>query len=149
MSELLKKPGLPTSDFKNVRSITNLTILSKIVARLVLARLKSHIAASLDFETEVANNAATTICDSCRLPHRLTDKLKTLGVTLDAIPGLCQPHREVIQLPHMGVCAIICCFISRDDACIVRTRSDYCNALLHGATKKSLKKLQRAQNKFA
>ena len=46
-SPLLKKPGLPTSDLNNLRPITNLTTVSKIVERLTLARLKSHIPLSL------------------------------------------------------------------------------------------------------
>ena len=79
----------------------------------------------------------------------ITDKLKTLGVTFDAaldyvnhIPKACSINIWVVY--H------ICCFISLSVlnimvACIVDTRLDYCNALLHGAAEKFLNKLQRVQ----
>ena len=49
MTPLLKKPGLDAGDFKNFRPITNLTTLSKILERLALAGLKSHIVTSPNY----------------------------------------------------------------------------------------------------
>ena len=49
VTPLLKKPGLDAGDFKNFRPITNLTTLSKMLERLALARLKSHIVTSPNY----------------------------------------------------------------------------------------------------
>ena len=49
VTPLLKKPGLDSSDFKNFRPITNLTTVSKILERLVLSRVKSHLTSSPNF----------------------------------------------------------------------------------------------------
>ena len=46
VTPLLKKPSLDTTDFKNFRSITNLTINSKIIDKLALHRLRSHLVSS-------------------------------------------------------------------------------------------------------
>ena len=46
VTPLLKKRGLDAGDFKDFRPITNLTTLSKMLERLALARLKSHIVTS-------------------------------------------------------------------------------------------------------
>ena len=49
VTPLLKKPGLDKSDMKNFRPITNLSTISKILERLVLAQLKSQIVNSPNF----------------------------------------------------------------------------------------------------
>ena len=49
VTPLLKKAGLDTSDPANYRPISNLNIISKIIERLVLARLLPHIAATGNF----------------------------------------------------------------------------------------------------
>src|SRR5208282_5549269 len=48
---LLKKPGLDRSIPANYRPISNLHTISKIIERLVLARLKPHLLASGNFNT--------------------------------------------------------------------------------------------------
>jgi len=42
---LLKKSGLDVTDLKNFRPVTNLSTISKVLERLALARLKTHIRA--------------------------------------------------------------------------------------------------------
>ena len=49
VTPLLKKAGLDTSDPANYRPISNLNTISKIIERLVLARLLPHIAATGNF----------------------------------------------------------------------------------------------------
>jgi len=49
VTPLLKHPGLDTSDYKNFRTITNLTTVSKILERLALAWLKPHIISSPNY----------------------------------------------------------------------------------------------------
>ena len=49
VTPLLKKAGLDTSDPANYRPISNLNTISKIIERLVLARLLPHIAATGKF----------------------------------------------------------------------------------------------------
>ena len=49
VTPLLKKPGLDAGDFKNFRPITNLMTLSKILERLALVKLKSHIVTSPNY----------------------------------------------------------------------------------------------------
>ena len=49
VTPLLKKPGLDAGDMKNFRPVTHLSTISKILERLVSARLKSHITASQNF----------------------------------------------------------------------------------------------------
>jgi hypothetical protein len=49
VTPLLKKPGLDMADYKNFRPITNLTTISKLIKRLVLVRIKSHIVSSPNF----------------------------------------------------------------------------------------------------
>ena len=44
MRPLLKKPGLDSSDLKNYRPVSNLPLLSKVLERLVLKQLLSHLA---------------------------------------------------------------------------------------------------------
>ena len=40
---LLKKPGLDVNDLKNFRPVSNLPFLSKILEKVVLAQLESHL----------------------------------------------------------------------------------------------------------
>ena len=49
ITPLLKKAGLDTSDPANYRPISNLNTTSKIIERLVIARLLPHIAATGNF----------------------------------------------------------------------------------------------------
>ena len=49
MTPLLKKPGLDVDDYKNYSPVTNLSIFSKILERLALARLKPHITSSANY----------------------------------------------------------------------------------------------------
>jgi len=49
VTPLLKKSGLDADDFKNYRPVANLSTFSKILERLALARLKSHITSSPNF----------------------------------------------------------------------------------------------------
>ena len=49
ISPLLKKPGLPKSDFANFRPISNLNTIGKILERLALARFFPHISKSSSF----------------------------------------------------------------------------------------------------
>ena len=86
----------------------------------------------------------------------MSEKLNTLGVTLDAALTFEEYVNNVAKACnfHMWVLRHICHSISRDvannmAACIVGTRLDCCNALLYGATEKSLSKLQIVQNKLA
>ena len=63
------------------------------------------------------------------------------------IRELCQTRLESMQLRHVFGLRHIRSVISRDaantmTACVVGTRLDYCNALLHGSTEKPLNELQ-------
>ena len=49
VTQLLKKPGLDTTDFKHFQPITNLTIISKIIERLDLHRLRPHMVSSPNY----------------------------------------------------------------------------------------------------
>lgn len=49
MTPIVKKPGLDPSDLSNLRPITNLVTISKILERLVLARLRPHVQSSPNF----------------------------------------------------------------------------------------------------
>ena len=46
---LLKKPGLDAEQMSNYRPISNLTTISKVIERLVLARLRPHLLSSKNF----------------------------------------------------------------------------------------------------
>ena len=46
VTPLLKKPGRNTKYFKNFRSITNLTTISKIIERLALHRVRPYLSTS-------------------------------------------------------------------------------------------------------
>ena len=88
-------------------------------------------------------------------PITVSDKLKTLGVTLDAVLTIENYVNQVAKACNFPIWGLrhIRRSISRDvanntAACIVGTRLDYRNSLLHGATVKSLNKLQRVQNKL-
>ena len=88
-------------------------------------------------------------------PIMVSDKLKTLGVMFDAVftfedyvnlvAKACNFHIWSLRYIHRFIPRNIANTMA---ACIVCTRLDYCNALLHSATKKSLNKLQRVQNKL-
>ena len=109
---------------------------------------------SLRHGTDVVKNPATTICDSCRLPHHSVRQTKDTVTWCNVgcrphIRGLSQPCHESMQLSHMGS-VHICRSISRDVACtmvacIVGTLLDYCNPLLHGVTEKLFNKLQESK----
>ena len=86
----------------------------------------------------------------------VSDKLKTIGVTLDAALTFEHYVNNVAKACnfHMWGLRHIRRSISRDvantmAACIVGTHLNYCNALLYGATEKSPNKLQLVQNKLA
>ena len=87
-------------------------------------------------------------------PITVSDKLKILGVTLDAALTFEKYVNDVVKACnfHMwGLRHNSRRSISRDVAntmadCTVDTRLDYCNALLNGATEKSLNKLQIVQS---
>ena len=49
VTSLLKKPGLDKTVMANYRPITNLSTLSKLLERLVLSRLRSHVLSSGNF----------------------------------------------------------------------------------------------------
>ena len=51
---LLKKPGLDVTDLKNFLPVTNLSIISKIIERLALARLKPQLHESVHHRITVA-----------------------------------------------------------------------------------------------
>ena len=89
-------------------------------------------------------------------PITVSDKLKTLGVPLDAALAFEEYVNNAAKTCnfHMWGLRHIRPSISRGvantmTACIVDTRLDYCNALLHDATEKSLIELQIVQNKLA
>ena len=80
-------------------------------------------------------------------PITVSDKLKALGVTLDAALTFEEYVSNVAKACNFHLWGLrhIRLSISRDvgntmAACIVGTRLDDCNALLYGATEKSLKK---------
>ena len=88
-------------------------------------------------------------------PITVSDKLKTPGVTLDAALTFDEYTNNVAKICNFHKCGLrhIRRSISRGvandmAACIVGIRFDYCNALLYGATEKSLNKLQIVQNKL-
>ena len=51
VTPLLKKPGLDESDPTSYRPISNLNTISKVLERLVLARIVPHVSASSSFDT--------------------------------------------------------------------------------------------------
>ena len=89
-------------------------------------------------------------------PIMVQDKIKTLGLTLDAILTFEEYVNNVAKACnfHMWVCATsaaqyLVMLLIPWRPILVGTRLDYCNALLYGTTEKSLKKLQIVQNKLA
>ena len=56
ITPLLKQRGLDEADPSNYRPISNLNTISKIIERLVLARLVPHVSASPSSDTETALN---------------------------------------------------------------------------------------------
>ena len=89
-------------------------------------------------------------------PITVSDKLKTLEVTLDAALTFEDYVNNVAKACNFHMCDLrhIRRSISLDvanttTACIVGTRLDYCNAVLYDATEKSLNMLQIVQNKLA
>jgi len=49
VTPLLKKPGLDKSDMSNLRPVTNLSTLSRLMERLPLRRLRPHIMSTENF----------------------------------------------------------------------------------------------------
>ena len=49
VTPLLKKPDLDATDFKNLRSIINLSTVSKLLERLVVQRLRPQLKSSLNY----------------------------------------------------------------------------------------------------
>ena len=79
----------------------------------------------------------------------VADDIKVLGVVLDrrlsfhkhvsAVARSCNYHAQAIR--HIRHQALACS--------LILSRSDYCNAVLHGAPSYGIKKLQRVQNNAA
>ena len=68
---LLKKPGLGVNDLKNFRSVSNLPFLSKILEKVVLAQLESHL----------SRNNLREVCQSAYRQNHSTETL-LLSVTV-------------------------------------------------------------------
>ena len=104
--------------------------------------------------TEVVKNTATTICDSCQLPHHSVGQTNDTWCNVRCrshIQGLCPPRHKSMHLPYMGSAPHLPLYNVANTmvACIVGTRLDFCITLLHSDIEKSLNKLQRFQNKLA
>lgn len=63
---LLKKPGLDINSPSNYRSVSNLNIISKILERLFLSRLNSHVTIVLPITTSFSQ-----LIERCTLVRRL------------------------------------------------------------------------------
>ena len=46
VTPLLKKPGLDSNDMKNLRPVSNLPFISKIVKKVVLTQLRNHLSSN-------------------------------------------------------------------------------------------------------
>jgi len=66
---LLKKPSLDKEQMSSYRPISNLTTVSKVIERLVLARLRPHLLASTSFARLVGVPARTFNRDSATARH--------------------------------------------------------------------------------
>ena len=81
---LLKKPGLDVNDLKNFRPVSNLPFLSKILEKVVLAQLESHL----------CRNNLREVCQSAYRQNRRTETL-LLCVT-DSL--LCKADNRQVSL---------------------------------------------------
>ena len=68
ISSLLKKPGLPKSDFSNFRPISNLKTIGKILERLALARLFPHVSDCRSLPVSVLFSLLTASSIQLKLP---------------------------------------------------------------------------------
>ena len=81
---LLKKPGLDVNDLKNFRPVSNLPFLSKILEKVVLAQLESHL----------SRNNLHEVCQSAYRQNHSTETL-LLSVT-DSL--LCKADNRLVSL---------------------------------------------------
>ena len=81
---LLKMPGLDVNDLKNFRPVSNLPFLSKILEKVVLARLESHL----------SRNNLREACQSAYRQNHSTETL-LLSVT-DSL--LCMADNRLVSL---------------------------------------------------
>ena len=86
----------------------------------------------------------------------ISDKIKTLGVTLDSTLTLTQQVKSVVQTSFFHIRAIkhIRHLLSESDAkqlttSLVQSKLDYCNALLYNTSSQNILDLQRIQNTLA
>ena len=84
---LLKKNGLDPDDLKNYRPITNLSFLSKLIERVVLARLNAHLE---------ANNLNITNQSGYKKGHSCETLL--LRITNDILIGIDKKNATVVLL---------------------------------------------------
>ena len=81
---LLKKPGLDVNDLKNLRPVSNLPFLSKILEKVLLAQLVSHL----------SRNNLREVCQSAYRQNHSTETL-LLSVT-DSL--LCKADNRLVSL---------------------------------------------------
>lgn len=86
----------------------------------------------------------------------ISNKIKTLGVTLDSTLSLTQHVKSVVQTSFFHIRAIkhIRHLLSESDAkllttSLVQSKLDYCNALLYNTSSQNILDLQRIQNTLA
>lgn len=86
VTPLLKKPGLDTFSPSNYRPISNLNTISKIVERLVLTRIRSHITTSPNFSPFQSAYRPNHSTETAIL--NITDKLFT-SISHRRVSALC------------------------------------------------------------
>ena len=86
----------------------------------------------------------------------ISPEIKSLGVTIDSRMSFDRPVSAVCRACNFHIRALwhvrhlLLPQVARTVACsIVRSRLDFCNAVLYGANKTELSRLQRVQNNLA
>jgi len=101
---LLKKPSLDPKDLKNYRPVSNLSFLSKVLEKIVLAQLFEHL----------SKHSLLPVMQSAYRPHHSTETA-LLKMVNDTLLALDQNHVTVLTLLDLS-----CAFDTIDHSILIR-----------------------------